>query len=438
MKPLPSFSVLLLFTILHSPAQDATGVSATASPAPSAQVKPQSSPNPPAVLSSRPVWESNPRSAHETVWSSTRFLTNRVTGIVQTRQGSYIALGNGLNFKNPTTGKWQKSQPMFVVTADGLQSQGAGHSVVLKKDIAQVSAITVTSSDGVALQSTPLGLSLNDGQTAVVIAEIKSSTAVLLASNIVVFPDCFSGAAKADVRVVLTRSGVEVDVVLNEQLAVSPVDDLQMDAAKVRLEVVTEGFQSQLSSRIPAPQLPNTNSSQTVTTARDPAYSFGTLRMGHGRAFLTPDQAAPQPNSVFSNPSSVTSVPDAQGVIPVLKSIEVLGPDQREFLIESTRWPEIAPKLESLQPSSVPKESLQILTNASATLLRPANTAKRLLPSVPILSRSTNDVQLADSRKTGKPGLVLDWTMVEGIPGYFFDRQTYLIEDWVDLEGGRW
>src|SRR5439155_4068570 len=191
----------------------------------------------------------------------------------------YTEVGNFINAQNPDTGIWEKSQPRFVVTATGLESRGSAARVVLMNDIAQPSAISVTSSDGVTFHSTPLGLSLNDGLSAIVIAQIKSSAPVLIATNIALYPDCFSGAARASVRVVLTRAGAEVDVVLAEQLAVDPAADLKMDLQKLKLEVITEAFQNSIPARSAASSqsLSTTNGASAQLKLADSTLRVGTL-----------------------------------------------------------------------------------------------------------------------------------------------------------------
>ena len=193
------------------------------------------------------AWQPKPHSEHETFWTTSRLVTNTATGAIETNLHTYTQIGNGLNYKELQTGEFRKSAPEFIITADGnLESRGAGHSVVLKGNIAQASAITITSpgTNGAVLHSTPLGLSLNDGLQAIVIAQIKSSTPILAASNVAIYPDCFSGSAKADVRVVLTAAGVEVDIVLKEQLAIDSPADLNLNVDTTKMEVLTEAFNS--------------------------------------------------------------------------------------------------------------------------------------------------------------------------------------------------
>jgi len=170
---------------------------------------------------------------------------------------------------------------------------------------------------------TRIRLSTNNGR---IVTNRTSYTAVLVSSNIAIYPDCFSGAAKADVRVVLTRSGAEVDIVLKEQLAVSPADDLKMDPQQVKIEVITEAFDTQMpaptastaaGSRLSAanPLSPIGGEGQgegasTSTVAApqslpDSTLHFGSMRMGIGRSFLTDNETVHRRDFRFvrSNPS---------------------------------------------------------------------------------------------------------------------------------------
>src|SRR5438876_11673972 len=116
---------------------------------------------------------------------------------------------------------------------------------------------------------------------------------------------------------------------------------------------------------MPAPTVPTertisgTNALAAKMQLTDSSFALGTMTMAPGRAFLTENERTPPAQGG-----------DLSAAVPVGKTIEKLGPDERDFLIESTSWKDIAPKLLQLKPSTLPKATLQ--TNDSASLHSPS------------------------------------------------------------------
>src|SRR5262249_45264012 len=161
--------------------------------------------------------------------------------------------------------------------------------------------------------------------------------------------------SKGAVRVVLTRAGLEVDVLLQEQFP-APPSAYGLNEASARAEVLTELYQSPAPVKSPHTLQPRRDAAgrQLGAPLTDNRLQFGTMMMQPGHAFSTSDGVA-FPRSTLD------------GSVPVGKSVETLG--GRQFLIEAVRWQDIRPHLDKLPPSSI-----QSPTNAAlGTTLRSAS-----------------------------------------------------------------
>src|SRR6266545_2195151 len=97
----------------------------------------------PTVRLAAPQWQPKTRREHETEWQSIRSITNPVTRHVRWVTNSYIELATGLNYRDPSTGWWQPSNPAFRITDRGAESTAGGHTVLLAPDIGTIGSVTV-------------------------------------------------------------------------------------------------------------------------------------------------------------------------------------------------------------------------------------------------------------------------------------------------------
>ena len=375
---------------------------------------------------SSPAWRAKSREAHQTVWERPQLLTNWINGqtnvLVVTNR--YVELATGLNFMDPVTHQWQPSRPAFRLTDQGAVADSTAHQVRLAADISQPAAITLTTPDGQVLHTTPRGLSFFDGAKSVLLGHMHSIFGVLAASNIVIYPDCFL-VCKSSLRVVLTRAGLEVDVLLHEQLP-GPPSAYGLNEASARFEVLTEFFQS------PAP----IKTTQIIPPRRDATGQRLGLPLHDDKLQL--GAMTTQPGHAFSTENRTTIPPSSLGSsVPVGKSVEMFE-GGRQFLIEAVRWQDIRSHFNKLPPCrSKPMPPWGRLVSASA--------GRSILPPLTV-TNSTNTFQIAQSTAKVEPGflnspcaLVLDYRIVNNtLSGFrFLGRETYPINGPVHLEGGR-
>lgn len=357
--------------------------------------------------------------AHQTLWERVQFHTNRTDGETFTATNHYIELANGGNYFDQAGGKWLKSRAEFEITADGAVAKTTSHKVQLKSDLWQTGAITVTTPDGKILSSTPICLEFSDGDKAVRIGQVKSSIGQLVASNVVIYPDCFSNL-KADLRVVLSASGVEVDVVLKEQLPFTP-EDFQLDPSKTRLNVLTEFFNPP--NPLIRQSVKNGGPNQSISPP-DITLQFGKMVMAHGQAFLTENELVPE--SRKTNHLHFESV-------PVSKSWEKIA--ERDILIESSPWSKIRHKTKELPPSSAQP---QLPGSGAPSTLDVGSVKNRRLPTLATIGRASSNKMLVAKgpAKAAVPGLVLDYTLLYSQEGYeFLANETYYVSEPVSVEG---
>src|SRR5262249_48786402 len=156
---------------------------------------------------------------------------------------------------------------------------------------------------------TPLGISFFDGEKSVLLGQIKPSRGVLIASNVVIYPDCFLDC-KGSVRVVLTLAGLEVDVLFHEQLP-APPRAYGLNEALTKTEVLTELFQAPVPVKTGhfIPPRWDASGQPLGEPLKDEKLQFGAMTMQLGRAF-----------SADSAPISQNVLDDS---VPVGKSVEV-------------------------------------------------------------------------------------------------------------------
>lgn len=108
------------------------------------------------------------------------------------------ALETGMNYYDSPSQQWLPSEPVFEPGAggQGFVAQRVQHRLRLNSQLNTVGAVSLRM-DGLALDSTPIGLALYDpfsGNMAI-IATLTNSTALQVSSNQVVYPDVFGGDA---------------------------------------------------------------------------------------------------------------------------------------------------------------------------------------------------------------------------------------------------
>src|SRR5262249_12837514 len=137
--------------------------------------------------------------------------------------------------------------------------------------------VRLIGSDGTALQFQVLGLSYFDGTNSVLIAGLTNSVGQV-SDNQVLYTNALSGIA-ATIRYTYRKSGLEQDIIVNQQLPDPAFFGLNPNAT--RLQILTEFFDppqpGQTEMMLPA---------QAGVSLVDNNLQFGSMNIGPGRAFL--------------------------------------------------------------------------------------------------------------------------------------------------------
>jgi hypothetical protein len=336
------------------------------------------------------------RSGSSRTWARITSRTNAAGRVSFATNTAYIELGSGLCYK--TNGQWVDSVAQIGIVADGASATQAQHTVHFAGNANTAGgAIHLVAPDGKVFDSRVYGLAYRDrvSGTNVLLAPLQDCQGTVVGSNRVVYADAFNGL-KADIEYVLTKAGLEQNVILREQPPVPEYVAVGLSSASTRLEVLSEFF---------SPPAPTKKRSLVVgDVEEDTVISFGGMGIGMGKAFFTQGQNGPT----------------AAGLGRVSKHWTAL--DGRDFLIEEVPYAAISNAVQNLP------------LHASAA---PAGTAvKRLAALEPLLPK---EVASAGAPKTMKlsesmprqAGLVLDYTVIlwsdMTFPFVFQSDTTYYI-----------
>lgn len=366
------------------------------------------------------------RDDSQRIWEQVKYLTNFNLAVprVEVITNRYTELGAGICFQAPD-GKWADSQARFMLTPDGsVEATEIPHKVRISPDLYSIAAVKMTLPDGRLMSSTFRGLYLYDSSTQkrLIVSEITNSIGTLVSSNVVVYSNCFT-TLKGDLVLKVTPAGLAQDVVIRESLAWISFDEISFDPKSTVLEAWTEFYES------PAPDK-QTNTLPARTAAEAPANAladeslrFGDVLMVPGRAYLT---------GTTNGGVRLNALAPTRDSVPVGKTW--IEQDNRRFLIERLRWPEILPHFRRLETNS-----LDATRSAAFTPLRPiTDPPPKLLASAATATNRT--ILLAQSSLPNSPALIFDYTTVTcsgGVcNGYRFEaNETYFISGPVVIQG---
>lgn len=345
------------------------------------------------------------RDANSRVWERTTYEVTPSGQIISHKQ-HYTELASGLCYKQ--NGQWVDSQEQINILPDGTAAATNGqYQAYFPGDIYD-GVIRLVTSDGLKLQSRPIGLSYDDGTNTILIAELTNSVGQLIGDNQVIYTNAFAGLS-ADLLYTYRKSGFEQDVVFREQPPTP--EEYGLSSANARLQLLTEFFNS------PTP-LESVSAMSPPEGLKDTTLSFGSMKMIHGRAFLT-GGTSPQHNlhktSVYKSWTAV---------------------DGRTLLVEQLPYSSISSQLSTLPISS-------------AAAANPGNASMRksplpVLPPPRLVKAATNSMELAKVDLLKKTGVVLDYITVNstqtnytfrGDTTYDVDGDFYLYGTTI-LEGG--
>jgi hypothetical protein len=327
------------------------------------------------------------------IWQNATPVSTNNSGQVLYATNSVTELATGMNF--PLNGQWTPSTENIQITPYGGAATNGQHQVNFAANINTSNAVQITTPEGLQLQTTILGMSFYDTSTGnnALFAALTNSTGQLVAPNQVVYSNAFTDC-DADVLYTYRRSGMEQDVVIQQQLP-SPTA-YNLNPSTTWLQVWTEFIN-------PLPPV-----IENLPNGAGERLDFGIMKMEQGKAFI------------FGNQSDS---------IPVIKQWTTI--QGRTFLIEEVPLNAIAPQLQTLPTYSGGG-------GGNGALLRvPLKGFPKNLPPLPKLANLTRKGLKLASAPVSKKGLVLDYSLENGsITNLTFQGDTtYFITGNVNLYG---
>lgn len=289
---------------------------------------------------------------------------------------SYTEVASGLNFTNPATGALEPSKAEIDIVSGGACATNGQHKVYFPNDISD-GAIKLVTADGIELVSRPIGISYDNGTNTVLIALLTNSIAVQISSNQLLYPEAFSGI-HASLLYTYTKAGLSQDLVLEQQ---PPAPGEFSLGPGTRLQMLTL-----FNAPSPAEAV---DSASDDSGSQEATLTFGSMKMGHGEAFLAGDGSRP---------------------VPVSKAWVALNgsvPDWQNLLVEQVTYTQISPEFAALPrpPSGV------LMSSRDSDLYKVSS--KRLLPLPRFSGVGTNRVRMAENTLTRRPGVILDYDIVD-------------------------
>ena len=341
-----------------------------------------------------------------------------------------VEVANGMNYTN-ASGQWLAAQEQIAILPQGGAAATQGqHQVYFPADIAS-GVLEVVTPDGRHLRSRPLGVSYDDGNNVVWIAQLQHSIGWLTQSNQVTYPDAFAGI-NADLVCTYHRGGFESDLVFRAQPPTP--DTFGLDPVASTVQMVTEFFNPQDPQQVPSVV-------DEGYGLQDTTLKFGDLTMTQGKAFVIKSANG---QSKITSPTSVYK--------------SWLHLQNRTFLIEQVPLPNLAIGLQTLpvtadvQASAAGSTSPGLASLSANAALAGAKipapligvvSAQWLLPPACSTATDTNQIQIASAAMNQRPGVVLDYLEIAGNLGDFTFQAntTYFISspvvfDHATIQGG--
>ena len=274
------------------------------------------------------------RGAHYEVWSQVTAETTSDGDTLYTTN-SLIERASGMNYWDGQ--QWAPSNPSFQISPNGgtaTVSQVQNKISLAANLNTNGGAVTVSTADGLTLNSTPVGIALYDAASGnfTTVAWITNCTGYLVNSNKIVYSNAFAGLC-ADVVYTSERGAFHQDVVINGHL--DPAD-YGFPSNTTRIQILTEYYQPPQPQAVQRLLQVQTNQTLRASMASpdfiDWTLGFGEFVMGPGRAY------------------TAASGDPTFGGVPVGKQFVTITNQgaTRTFLIESVAYPSIKKELDLL------------------------------------------------------------------------------------------
>ena len=328
------------------------------------------------------------------VWATSVASVTNGSGRVIYHTNSYTEIASGLN--HLVNGQWMAASENIQITSAGGAATNGQHQVYFAADINASNAVQIVTPEGDQLNTHIMGLSYYDAGTGsnVLFAELQDSVGQVVNNNQVVYSNAFTNC-NADVRYTYRRSGIEQDIVVQQQL---PNPDVYgLNPSNTWLQVWTEFTD------------PPTPAIEPILDGADERLDFGMMKMERGRAFILGNE---------SNPA------------PVNKAWRTVG--GRTFLVEQVQFDDVATQLQSFPASSGNGNG----SDGSGTQqIRFRGFPKQLPPRPKLAKRANESLKLAQTQVPEK-GLVLDYALNGSITNLTLQGDTtYFVTGPVNLYG---
>jgi hypothetical protein len=341
---------------------------------------------------------------------------------------SVTSIATGMNYWDGQ--QWNSSDPSFAVSADGMSFVAIKLQAptTLAQNLNTQGAVSVSTPDGVPLSSTPIAIGLYDAASgkSVIVAGVTNSTGVLIDPQHVVYPNAFVGGGfAASVVYSLPDTGsFHQDVVFtgfNPNFDPTVWGFAPIATNTLQIQIFTEFYnppQPTVRERaLYIEQDPNVRASMDSPDFIDKFLDFGHYVFGPGRAY---------PNSAYSLFTPGISV-----------AKDFVTSNGRTFLVESIRYRDLAPQLQSLPPVTIKTSSLKGLPGAKKMRVAAAS-VPRLEPGKPPGSEKIIPTKVA-AMAEGKPhGVSIDYVVTVSSlnePTIYTSDTTYFVSGDVYITG---
>jgi hypothetical protein len=345
------------------------------------------------------------RDDSQRIWEQVKYLTNFNLPIprVEIITNRYTEIGSGICYQQ-ADGQWTDSQARFILNADGsIEATEMPHKVRISPDLHSIGAVKMTLPDGRLMSSTFRGLYLHDSSTQkrLLVSDITNSIGTLVSSNVLVYSNCFA-SLEGDLVLKVTPAGIAQDVVIRESLAWIPFDEIAFNPQSTVLEAWTEFYEAPPPEKQTNTLAPRTVAEGPTAALSDESLKFGDVLMVPGRAYLS---------GISNGAIRLDGPASARDSVPVGKTW--IEQDNRRFLIERLRWPEILPHFKRLETNAI--------LNAASSGIQSARLSRRLQA----IARDSHPPKLlASASGTAKPTILLAQALNSTSPAFIFDYTT--------------
>lgn len=342
------------------------------------------------------------RGANHRVLQRSATITNS-QGKVSIKTNSYTEVSSGMHRKL-ASGKWVETSPNIEITPTGAAALNGPHLVEFAANINTAGAVHIKdlkTPNGAEFRSGPVGLAYYDPSTdnMVFVARIKDSVGWLVSSNQIIYSNAFS-EIRADIRYQYTRTGIEQDVIIRENVA--PPEAYGISPSNAYLQIVTEFSQAPVPSKKERGSRQR-SSEKSRADLVDERLDFGGMRLALGKGFsLGADGKTSAPKAVKTQWITFGS---------------------RTFLIESLKQATIAASLHELPAAGSLAKDLRAPPKKS---LR--NQILASLPRSPSAGGKTKIQVAKTDRQKYEPAFVWDYIMVSSDYSMTFESdKTYVV-----------